>query len=602
MKNRKNKAGVSPAGPAEVPAPASVSDASLMEDPFIHLLLLICLCFASYWNSMAVPFTFDDFPYLCENPLIRSLSFFSGSLPPDSAFTNIDLKYNFILRPVAYFTFTLNYLAGGMQPGSYHLVNLLIHLGSTLLVYLLVRSLLILARQTGKDEKSLSFISFFTAAIFAVHPVQTQAVTYIVQRFTSLAAFLYLLTIFLYLRYRSSGSSALRAVYFLAALASAVCAMKTKEIAFTLPFVLLMVEFLFLEGSRRKRILGLLPFLLTMLIIPLNVAELSAQSSQSGSVLMNGTNLVNFKNVSPADYAITQLRVLMTYLRLLIFPVNLNIDYDYPLYTSLFDRIILLSLAGNLLLFGGGIWLLKLSYGETVHRLHLRIAAFGILWYFTALSVESSIIPLDDLIFEHRLYLPSVGFLLSAVTGADLLRQSLPRRTPAVAGAICLILIVFSMATIRRNSDWKNIWQDAVEKSPNKARPWNNLGDALMKGGNPVQAITSFKKALDLQPDYADAWMNLGTAYIDAGEYDKALEVLHSVLRKNPLDFHALNSVGVAYANQGEIEKAVGFFEKSNAVNPAYDTARTNLERARRELGLGGYSPPIPEIGVRSLE
>lgn len=582
---RKIKAAANPPEPM-VQTGVEVST-SLLSEPFVHVILLILACVATYCNSLPVPFTFDDFPYLVENPLIKNLSYFFDYSRIDSHRLSIDHKYNFILRPVTYFTFYINYLIHGIDAGGFRLVNILIHLSNVLLVYLLVRRLLACTADGDMQDRSLGpslpFVSFFSAAIFAVHPLQTQAVTYIVQRFTSLATLLYLLTIVLYLSFRSSRTKSVRIISYISALLAAICAMKAKEIAFTLPVVLVIIELFFLKGEKIRRMLGLVPFVFTMAIIPATVLKLSQSSFTVGSsALERGTNLVNFSKVTTHDYFITQLRVIVTYLRLLIFPIWQNLDYDYPLFQTLLDYRIVLSLMVILAVVAMGIWAFRGSLRE-VGKLHIqmRLISFGIFWFFITLSVESSVIPIDDFIYEHRVYLPSAGMILAFVAGLDMVREKMVDKAGRFVRLVpVLVVLALTVATIKRNDVWNNIWVDVAKKSPHKARPFNNHGDYLMKTNRPGEAIPWFKQAIERDPGNIDAHLNLGAAFSNIGSFDEAEGALKFVLDRRPGDYLALNNLGTVYVRKGDFSKGVEMFRKSLAINPGNVGVQENLKQA----------------------
>ncbi len=570
--------------------------ASLFSEPFVHVILLIVVCLATYCNSLPVPFTFDDFPYLVENPLIKDLDYFFDYSRIDGHHLTVDHKYNFILRPVTYFTFSINYLIHGIDPGGFRLVNILIHMSNALLIYLLVQRLLSCAAdgetQDGSLGPSLPFVSFFSAIIFAVHPLQTQAVTYIVQRFTSLATLLYLLTIVLYLSFRSSRTKSAQVASYICALLAAICAMKAKEIAFTLPVVLVMIEMFFLKGQKFRRMLGLVPFIFTMAIIPATVLKLSESSPTAGSsALERGTNLINFSKVTTHDYFITQLRVIVTYLRLLFFPVQQNLDYDYPLFHSLLDYRIVLSLMVILSVVAMGIWFFRSSLRK-VGKLHvqMRLISFGIFWFFITLSVESSIIPIDDLIYEHRVYLPSVGMILAFVTGLDMIREKITEPNDRGGRFVLvpvLVVLALATATMVRNDVWHNIWVDAAKKSPRKARPFNNHGDYLMKTNRPGEAIPWFRHAIELDPGNIDAYLNLGAACSDTGSFDEAERALNFVLDRRPGDYLAWNNLGTVYVRKGDFRKGVEMYRRSLVINPGNLGVQANLNQALMDQEAG---------------
>src|SRR5208282_625288 len=205
---------------------------------------------------------------------------------------------------------------------------------------------------------------------------------------------------------------------------SAVLAMKTKETAFTLPVVIALYEFCFFSSSFSirdsrftihglSRFLYLAPLLLTMGIIPLTLLYLKATMG-TGKHDLPG---VSFAVLPRWEYMITQFRVLITYLRLLFLPVNQNFDYDYPVFKSFFDPQVILSFLFLSALFGSGIYLIRSSRFTSHVSRPFRLIGFGILWFFITLSVESSIVPLDRLMDEYRVYMPSTGIIIAAVTG-----------------------------------------------------------------------------------------------------------------------------------------------------------------------------------------
>jgi hypothetical protein len=244
----------------------------------IHLALIALLGLLAYSNTFDVPFTFDDFENISENPIIKDFNHF---IEPSTA--GGYKKYAALKsRYMGYLTFALNYRAHGLDVRGYHAVNLAIHIVNALLVYWLV--VLTFRTPFMKDSQFrdyAGYIALFSALLFVAHPVQTQAVTYIVQRLASLATLFYLLAIALYVKCRLCGALSSRsAVLYALALISAVLAMKTKETAFTLPVMVALYEVLFFGGSPRKRFLYVLPLVLTMLIIPLTLLTLIQHSGR----------------------------------------------------------------------------------------------------------------------------------------------------------------------------------------------------------------------------------------------------------------------------------------------------------------------------------
>jgi len=307
--------------------------------------LLALLATLIYSNTFSVPFVFDDTRNIVENPRIKDLKNFldfSGS------------------RYIGFLSFALNYYFGELNLFGYHLVNLTIHIANGFLVYLLVSLLLRTPRITSSDLAIQSpWIGFATALLFISHPIQTQAVTYIVQRFASLATLFYLLAAVCYLTWRLAPSERRsRYLWYCASLLSTVLAMKTKEISFTLPAMLLLIEKVFFRRREGKQWIVLVPFLLTLLIIPLSRIDMAGGASEGFAQETTA--------ISRSDYLFTQFRVILTYVRVLLFPIDQNLIYDYPIFHSFFEPQVFLSFLLNAILLGLSLYFMGLLQSEWV--------------------------------------------------------------------------------------------------------------------------------------------------------------------------------------------------------------------------------------------
>jgi len=570
----------------------------LVARPLMVLLVLSCLATLIYSNTFSATFHFDSILRIVENPKIKHLS------------NLLDLSGS---RYVGYLSFAINYYFGGLNVFGYHLVNLLIHITNGFLVYLLVHLLFKTPKMLSSTSVQNNFtrtpfvaswIALATALLFVAHPIQTQAVTYIVQRFASLATLFYLLTVVLYLKWRLSPPHIkYRSVLFIGALVSTVLAMKTKEMTFTLPFMLLLIETVFLGPFTRKRWLTLIPFLLMLMIIPL--------SRPGDAGLAKVTEVI-----SRSDYLFTQFRVIVTYLRLLIYPVNQNLEYDYPIFDSMLEPQVFLSFLFLLTLFFISVYFL---FAPRFISHSLRLAGFGLLWFFLTLSIESSIIPLGRVIFEHRLYLPSIGFFLAAsvvIIGASRRRKVLKGLT---IGGLVLLL---SMATYQRNLIWKDeltLWTDVVEKSPKKYVGYlnlgkgyleskeldkaiqqfktviqinpdsylahNNLGRAYQEQGKIEEAFRSFMNVLTLKPDFSGVYTNLGELYLKQGRHQEALREFKTAIILNPNDTDAHNNLGITYKQMGQYEQAIKAYQTALILDPDYAEIHSNLGNVFKEQG-----------------
>ena len=333
----------------------------------VHLALILCLGLLAYANSFGVPFTFDDNSSIVDNPVIRNLSdFLSGA----------GYTYN-PRRFVGYLTIALNHHFGGLEVAGYHAVNLAIHLANALLFYLIARVTLTTPFFRG-DEPAPdaapalhALVPLFASLLFVVHPVQTQAVTYVIQRLASLATLFYLAALFCYIKARLALAGGTPhtdrtppfppavAGWFTLSLACTVLAMRTKEITATLPLAVMLYEFSFFGAEKKKRLLLLAPILLTLLIVPIG---LLASGEPIGALLSDVSALTRETvEITRGEYLLTQFSVIATYLRLLLLPVGQNLDYDYPVYHSLLTPRVLSSFVLLALLALLAAWLYRTS-------------------------------------------------------------------------------------------------------------------------------------------------------------------------------------------------------------------------------------------------
>lgn len=510
--------------------------------------------------------------------------------PPASFFPGGEGYQAFPTRPLAYASFALNYFLGGLDTLGYHLVNLAVHATSALLVYALV----LLLQQApvfgrGAPGRGGGLVAPLAALLFAVHPIQTEAVTYIVQRLSSLATLFFLAALVSYLKARLrmlDHPGARSWGWLMASWCFALAATKTKEIAFTLPVIVVLVEACFFFGPLGRRVLVVLPYALIALLIPLALVPLGTPLSQLLSVADVSTRLQT--TISRWEYLCTELRVLVTYLRLLLVPVGQNLDYDYPLSKSVLEPAVLGSLGLLLGLCGAAAGLFVHARRRAVGL--MQLPAFGLAWFFVTLSVESSVIPIVDVIFEHRLYLPSVGALIALGALSTAGFGALEARGMRAAGAALLatVVVLLAGATVARNRVWSStvtLWEDVVRKSPAKARTHFNLGNAYAEQGRPAEAIEKFQEALRLRPDYAHAWNNLGAAHLALHRITEARQAVEEALKKD-------STLASAWQNLGQIElasqrpaEAMRAFERATELAPAAPAGWFLLGRAHALAG-----------------
>jgi len=524
----------------------------------LALVAIFTLGLVIYSNSFDNSFHFDDQGYIIDNPVIRTPNIVS-----------IWNSWTHPTRAVAFYTFALNYHFHQLDVFGYHVVNFLIHVLSAILVWWLMNLLLASPRlKHSRIAKYGMSVSLFTALLFISHPAQTQAVTYITQRFASLATMFYLGSICFYLKARISNSkSNMDILYFALSAISALLGMFTKQIVITLPFSILLVEYCFLRNSRSKdksnqfSRVYLLIILLFVLIIPalysFNVTGMLSMHTPSAS--HTGDYL------TPGKYFLSQARVLVTYLQVLFFPLIQNFDYDFPISQSLFGLKTFLSFV---LLFA-----ILLAAFKAKNR--YRLITFGVLWFFITLSVESSLIVIKTIIFEHRLYLPSVGFCIVLCSGIFYLVK---RPKPAI-GIISTIIIIFSVLTFQRNQVWQNeitLWEDTVRRSPYKSRPLMNLALAHSRLGQYDLALEFFNKAIRYDPKNTDALNLRGVMYFYQKKYSLALEDYHKALAINPNDAEVYVNRGNVYGRLEEDDQAILDYAKAIELKPYLAEAYVN--------------------------
>ena len=442
----------------------------------------------------------------------------------------------------------------------------------------------------------------------------------------------YLMSVVAYIKARiGNGLDSKRAIpysritFFLISLVSAVLAMMTKENAFTLPFVIVLYEFCFFSytyspspiaqrrSSLDSRFYYLIPILLTMLLIPVTIL---GTNRPLGEIISDMSERLRAQSYLPRwDYLMTQLRVITTYIRLIFLPVNQNMDYDYPVYHSFFALPVILSFVFLAALFGLGVYMIIgnrqwaigngiKAKGKEDDSRPFRLVGFGILWFFITLSVESSVIPIADVMVEHRLYLPLAGALIALTTSAFMIAEKLEVNWKGMGKALIIALswitIVLSGAAFARNMVWQDevrLWKDIAMKSPNKPRVHYNLGFAFQARNMPDKAMEQYLIAVKLRPDYAVAHNNLGIVYQALNMPVKAMEQYLIAIKIKPDFADAHNNLGVICEDINMSDEAVKQFLIALKLRPDLADAHFNLgfvyykmgqvENARRELTEG---------------
>ena len=533
-------------------------------------------------------FLFDGTLFLQQNPLFKDLDYYT-KLFDISEFSTLDeqlgldsdVTTNFMMRPVAYLTFSANYLLSGFNPAAFRSVNIVIHILNSLLVFICIDHLLKynLAHRP-LSQFSLRFIPAVTVFVFLLHPLQTESVTYITQRFASLAALFYLTTIWLYLVWVEKHKQGKCGYVRWLSVAALLLGMLTRESLFTAPIMIVLLEVTVLGNNLKAALKRATPHLLLLPLIPLLVIMVSIGQNNSQPSISGALNVVNYGATPVAHYALTQVVVVMTYVRLLLLPYGQNVDHDPLLYTHLLQLPVIV--AGLLIVFmlAGSLFLFRKYRGDV----RCVLILVGVCWYFLALAVSSSIVPLPDLMAEHRSYFASIGFVMALVCLLDVLRSrfsSVWSNRIAVLGvtAWCLVLVVL---TYNRNNLWQSgvhLWSDAAIKSPSKHRPWYNLGVAYVKSGRYSEAISCLRKSIEISPEWGQAYEILAISYLELKRFQDAMEISLRGIDVDPSNPVYYNHLGVAYAELDRPEDAKQAFSTALALLPGYKNALTNLDK-----------------------
>jgi len=534
--------------------------------------VLVLAALAAYHNSFSVPFIYDDSAAITDNPTIQHLWPIWPALSPPPGLTTSG-------RPIVNLSLAINYALGGVQVGGYHAVNLAIHILAGLTLFGLMRRTLLRSASAGRWKAgalasnvatSSMVMAFAIALIWTLHPLQTAAVTYTVQRAESLMGLFYLLTLYCFVRGTNSNSSGIRPLssgfWYLCSFLCCLLGMATKEVMVSAPLMVLLYDRTFIAGSFRdawqKRWRLYLGLAATWLLLACLVA--GTGGNRNGSAGFGG-------GVSSWAYALTQFPAISRYLRLSLWPHPLVFDYGRALVkpgVSVIPYVLIVAVlvAGTL----AGLW-------------RGRALGFAGIWFFAILAPSSSVVPVaTETMAEHRMYLPLAAVIALLVLGCHALagRRSLP-----VLFGFAILLGFF---TLRRNEDYSSalaIWSDTVAKSPRNARAQNQLGFALLQTGRSSEALQPLEEAVRLEPADAEAHRNLGVVLDTMGRVIEAVGQYKEALQIKPDYADAHNSLGNVLARQGRIPEAIGHYEEAVRLNPQNASIHNNLGLALARTG-----------------
>jgi len=555
---------------------------------FLVLALFFIVAFSVYSSSINSSFHFDDVPNITSNPnvAINNLSF--------ETLKNAALNNEGKIRAFSYLSFALNYYVSGEHTTSYHVVNVIIHAINAFLIYLIILRLFDYDALDGERKRALTVSAFFTALLWLVTPLNSQAVILIVQRMTLLMTLFFLLAFLMYLLGRKRAN----ARYFALSFIFFALSVLSKENGITLPLVIILHEFIFVNNGDLKSVSKKEK----LILIALALVLLFPIFSYRAIIFSYFSKSKDFFGFTITQRMLTQFRVHIFYLSLLIMPLpaRLCLTHDIVKSTSLFSPITtLLSLLLLVALFVFSILRIKKS----------PYLSFAILFFFITVSVEA-IVPLE-MAYEHRMYLAEI-FLIGAFVKA-IVDRFYEKNSKAVLSSFLGVAIILSALTGVRGKAWKDevtLWGDAVKKYPDDARGNYSLGTSLIDKDNSeakrylaisieemladlydsqkfklvmayenygivlrnlkedVPAEQAFLSALKYDKNHVTAYIHLGILYYEREDYKRALEMYQSADKINPNNADTIRNIGIMYYMLGDYENTLTSFRKALKIDP----------------------------------
>lgn len=541
----------------------------------VCIVLLGCVAYA---NSFVIPFLFDDYLEIQTNPDVKTLQPLSSYLT--------------VLRGLTRLTFALNVRQAGFDVWGFHLVNVALHLANALLVYALVLWTLRLPCFGGRYAPRARLLATLVALVFVLHPLQTMVASYLVQRAEGLGGFFYLATL-LCAVHAFTADGTRRALLVAGAVLAAALGIISKEIVATVPVAVGLYWYCFLRGGRgggapswgrRLAFLVLLalPVVYGLVLARAYLFPAAGPGPEAGprSWMFIPTAGFRVEGIGPWQYLITQFGVITWYLRLFLVPAGQVFDYGWPFAESVWRVGVLLPLAFLLAVVAAAVWAFP----------RYRLATFCIAWVFVTLAPTSSVLPLKDAAFEHRMYLPVIGLAWLLVVGGDDLLAALAaragqapgalRRTGAIALGVWLALL--GLATVHRNTVFADpllFAEDNVRKVPGHWRAQYQFAETLAQRGQQAEATAAYEEAVRLNPTQGSPRVALGGVYLRAKRYDDAERVLEPathLLEESVVAAASLNLAGV-YQARGEPARAQAALERTLQLRPQWTAAQRQL-------------------------
>jgi hypothetical protein len=570
-------------------------------NPFKILVpvVVLILTFSIYLNSLDGAFHYDDQHSIVENFALRKVENIPRFFVDPQMFS--ESPGHIMYRPMLLLTYAINHQLGGMKVFGFHIANNLFHALNAVLVFLITAMLIQLgAHKTmniKQDNYSTLLYSYIppmiAGLIFGFHTLNTQAVNYISSRSVLLVTLFYLLSFYLYMRFRNADYSLFAILCYVIAVLSYALSLLSKEIAITLPLILILYEYLFRYSpstatkSLNSTFNRLLSTARSVLKYHMSFWGISAIYLWIRKLLLTGSPVgITVKEVKEAVEVvkgtggvssvyiniISQFKADVLYLKLFLLPTNLTIDKYFPRVSSVWEPEVLLAIFIIVSILAFSFWVSK----------KMLVISFGLIWFFIAITPET-ILPLNLIYNEHRTYLPIVG--LSIASGAIAYRLINYRK---LLLAIFIAFIAFNgIGTIKRNGIWKTpvgLWSDVVKKNPMAHGARNTLGNALAETGDYDGAMEAYKASLALAPNWERTYYNIGMTLTYKGNEEKNIRLLkeaihyfEKALQLHPRSYKTYNAIAINYHMRREYDKALEYIKKGMKKNPNFPYLYLNL-------------------------
>lgn len=543
------------------------------------ILLLAIVTLAVYVNTLNHSFVWDDRFTIVENDLITHVKYIPNIFVTDlyrSYAEKADVETSNVYRPIQALSFLIDYHIWRLNPFGFHLSNVLLHFVNGILVFIAV-FLICKSRM----------VSLFTSILFLVHPVQTGAVAYLTGRSDILACFFLLTSFIFYVGYHSitpldniadsdkNNTSSLanlisnrKRIFYPISASAFLLALLSKEAAVIFPLILIFYEVTFEKrnklypGKKRspsffKRYSAYLFIEAVYITLRLSIFNFTPEKA-----IFQGTrNIYN--------QLLTMCRTLMEYIGLLIYPWNLHMEREVPLATSIFEGGLIPALIGLTFL----IFLTFIAYKKS------RAIFFGIAWFIIFLIPFSNIIPVNAMMAEHWLYIPSIGFFL-IVSILFMKLRSIRINFNFVLALFILLSCLYSYKSIIRNRDWKDtlsIYSATLKSSPRKWKMYYNIGALYSSRGLLEKAAKFYGLAIDNGMDTEEVFTNLAIVYMNLEQFEEAEKYFKIALSINPEAPYAHNGLGGLFEKRGLLDKAISEYKKALEAHPDFYDPHVNL-------------------------